>query len=149
MKAAMKTTRTHFRFSPGFSLLELLVVISIIGILIAMGTAAFTTAQRKSRDARRRADIKSYQNAMEQYYAVNNGSYPAAGCGAASSFFSGGTPTDPSPSKSYTCYSDADSFCACAILDETGKGNATGANAGTATCTFAADSNSYCLSNLQ
>ncbi|MFZ1721320.1 MAG: type II secretion system protein, partial [Microgenomates group bacterium] len=54
---------SRFRTSrqSGFSLLELLVVISIIAILVAMGVAGFTTAQRKARDARRSGDLKAIQ----------------------------------------------------------------------------------------
>lgn len=62
----------------GFTLLELLVVISIIAILVVMGVASYTTAQKKGRDARRRADLKAAQNAFEQYYAVTNSSYPTS-----------------------------------------------------------------------
>jgi len=61
----------------GFTLLEVLVVIAIIGILISMGTAAYTSAQKKSRDSRRSADLKAIQNAFEQYYA-DNGRYPTS-----------------------------------------------------------------------
>ncbi len=62
----------------GFTLLELLVVISIIGILVAIGAASYTTAQQKSRDARRKGDLKAAQSAFEQYYAVTNSSYPTS-----------------------------------------------------------------------
>lgn len=58
----------------GFTLIELLVVISIIGVLSAIGLSTFSGAQKKARDARRRADLKQIQNAMEQYY-INYGTY--------------------------------------------------------------------------
>ena len=139
------------RFSSGFTLLELLVVVSIIGILIAVSTAAFSTAQRKSRDAKRRGDVKSMQNAFEQYVAQNDGSYGAS-CAAMTTLngtpiLAGGIPTDPKTGVAYTCDSDSTSYCACATL-ELGGGNSS-----TATCTALgapSSSNSYyCLGNLQ
>lgn len=60
----------------GFTLLELLVVISIIAMLITIGLSSFSTAQRKGRDAKRKSDIKEIQNALEQYYSVCGYSYP-------------------------------------------------------------------------
>jgi len=59
-----------------FTLLEMLVVIGIIAILVALGTSSYSTAQKKARDARRKSDMKSFQNAMEQCYSVNSYSYP-------------------------------------------------------------------------
>jgi len=59
-----------------FTLLEMLVVIGIIGILIGLGALSYSTAQKKARDAKRKQDLKAFQNAMEQCYAVNNYSYP-------------------------------------------------------------------------
>lgn len=61
----------------GFTLIELLVVIAIIGILSSVVLASLNSARRKGRDARRVADIKQLQLALELYYDAN-GSYPAA-----------------------------------------------------------------------
>lgn len=63
-------------FNSGFTLLELLVVISIIVILITMGLSSFSTAQKKGRDAKRKSDMKEVQNALEQYYSVCGYKYP-------------------------------------------------------------------------
>lgn len=60
----------------GFTLIELLVVISIIVILITMGMTSFTTAQRKGRDAKRKADLREIKNALEQYYSICSFVYP-------------------------------------------------------------------------
>ncbi len=60
----------------GFTLMELLVVISIIAILISIGLTSFSTAQKKARDSKRKSDIKEVQNALEQYYSVCGSNYP-------------------------------------------------------------------------
>ena len=52
----------------GFTLIELLVVIAIIGILASIVLASLNTARKKSRDARRVADIKQIQLALELYF---------------------------------------------------------------------------------
>ncbi len=69
----MKNSLHHHR---GFTLLELLVVVSIIGIMVTLGISSFSTAQKKGRDAKRKSDIKEVQSALEQYYSVCNFSYP-------------------------------------------------------------------------
>ncbi|NOY35889.1 MAG: type II secretion system protein [bacterium] len=60
----------------GFTLIELLVVIAIIGILSSIVLASLNSARKKGKDARRVADIKQIQLALEMYYDDNNGSYP-------------------------------------------------------------------------
>ncbi len=133
----------------GFTLLEILVVISIIGILIAIGASAFSTAQKKSRDARRSGDLKAVQNAFEQYYAANSSSYAACNT-MASQLVSGAMLTDPKTSAAYICTVDATTtrYCVCALLDNAGEGNASTAGAG-GVCAYAAGGNYFCVSSLQ
>ncbi len=84
------------KFSKGFTLIELMVAISIIAILSGILYADFNTARKQSRDAQRRADLTSLQNAIE-LYKNKNGRYPT-GCNAAGSW-SGQT------GSSYACAS--------------------------------------------
>lgn len=59
----------------GFTLIELLVVIAIIGMLSSVILASLNSARKKSRDARREADLKQLQTALELYY-NDNAKYP-------------------------------------------------------------------------
>ena len=64
----------------GFTLVETLVVITIVAILISIVTFNFQEARKKSRDKIRQADLQSLQLAIELYKS-QNGRYPAMGCG--------------------------------------------------------------------
>ena len=59
----------------GFTLLELLVVIGIIGLLASVIVVNLTAARKKARDTKRIADVRNIQTAAESYYA-KNGFYP-------------------------------------------------------------------------
>lgn len=61
----------------GFTLIELLVVIAIIGILSSVVLASLNSARRKSRDARRVADIGQLRLALELYFDSTR-DYPTA-----------------------------------------------------------------------
>lgn len=61
----------------GFTLVELLVVMAIIGILAVISLANFRTSQIKARDAERKNDLRQIANALEAYMS-DHGSYPAA-----------------------------------------------------------------------
>lgn len=133
-----------------FTLLEILVVISIIGILVALGTAAFSTTQKKGRDARRKADIKALQNGFEQFHAKTN-AYPISSVEANdTTIFPAGLPEDPKNSGEniYSLNFGADAFCVCALL-ESSTGNASALPAGGVTSCSYGTGSYYCLSNLQ
>lgn len=66
---------TNFKVKRGFSLIELLIVITIIAVLIGAGTVSWTNAQQKGRDAKRKSDLKAVQQALEVYFQTN-GKYP-------------------------------------------------------------------------
>lgn len=65
------------RFLPGFTLVELMVVIAIIGLLTAAGTMIVTSVRARARDARRTANIDQLMKALDLY---NNqtGAYPVS-----------------------------------------------------------------------
>lgn len=107
----------------GFTLVELLVVISIIAILSVIGITIFSSAQKAARDAKRRADLKAIANALEQFKTAT-GNYPqVANTGgpwfcensetngnfsentqiiaALSPYFTGGIPKDPLNNSTY------------------------------------------------
>lgn len=59
----------------GFTIVELLIVIVVIGILAALVITTFTGIQQKARNTERETDIKALQGQIEAYYA-QNGKYP-------------------------------------------------------------------------
>ena len=134
----------------GFTLMELLIVIALIGILVTMGVASYSTAQIKSRDARRKSDMKTIQNGFEQYYSENNGDYPVDNTVESdTSYFPGGFPKDPKPAPyvQYNWTPDASgaTYCFCATLETAGGGNAINSNA-MGTC--ASGCSFYCVGNI-
>ena len=67
-----KTVKTqNLVFRRGFTLIELLVVIAIIGILATLAVVALQQARKNARDAKRIADIKQMQTALELFFNDN------------------------------------------------------------------------------
>lgn len=56
----------------GFTLVELVIVIAIIGVLAGLAIPHFLDSQAKTRSARAAADMRILQSAIEQYMAAGN-----------------------------------------------------------------------------
>jgi prepilin-type N-terminal cleavage/methylation domain-containing protein len=64
------------RFQKGFTIVELLIVIVVIGILAALVITTYNGIQQKGRNTERTTDLKAVQGQLEAYYA-QNGRYPS------------------------------------------------------------------------
>lgn len=147
----MKLPNLNFfknHFSKSFTLLELLVVIGIIAILVGLGTMSYSTAQKKSRDAKRKSDLKTIQNALEQYYSICGYRYPSSygflssgSLTCATQVILGSAPRDPL-GQSYSCVGTCNEtqYNICPPLV------AGGSRLETTSCTNGSD---CCVSNLQ
>lgn len=56
----------------GFTLIEMLIVISIISIILSITAVTYTQVSKQSRDARRKTDLEQLRGALEQFRATNN-----------------------------------------------------------------------------
>lgn len=63
----------------GFTLIEMLVVVSIIALLAAVIFSFIQSTNLKTRDIKRVSDIKRIQTAIQLYYIDHNGTYPPSG----------------------------------------------------------------------
>ncbi|MDD4784932.1 MAG: type II secretion system protein [Candidatus Shapirobacteria bacterium] len=137
----------------GFTLFELLVSISIIGILTALASVAFSGAQKKARDARRLQDVKAVQTAAEQWYSQNNYIYQASAgtWGTILAVY----PVDPKTGVAYRyTHPDAtnNTYCVCAEVENPANGNSVAGNSATNDCiitTPSASTNYFCAKNQQ
>jgi prepilin-type N-terminal cleavage/methylation domain-containing protein len=64
------------RIRKGFTLVEILIVVVILGILAAIVVPQFTNATQDAQAGNLKAQLKSLQNQIELYNARNNGTYP-------------------------------------------------------------------------
>lgn len=77
----------------GFTIVELLIVIVVIGILAALVITTYNGIQQKGRNTERQTDLKAIQGQLEAYYA-QNGKYPTSGAQASATAGLGATSAD-------------------------------------------------------
>lgn len=140
--------------SKAFTLIEILVVATIIALLAAIGAVSYTQINKSSRDARRKTDLEQIRAAVEMYRS-NNNAYPSAAqitftCPSsgsltdASNTYLSKIPNDPkcSSSPAYTYFytsPSASDYTVGAYLENTPSSGAT-----CGTC-FGSTACNYCL----
>jgi prepilin-type N-terminal cleavage/methylation domain-containing protein len=61
----------------GFTLIEILAVIIIVGILASMATASMFKLRSKAQDTKRLSDMRQIQYALDRYASDHGGQYPS------------------------------------------------------------------------
>ncbi|MBU2052368.1 prepilin-type N-terminal cleavage/methylation domain-containing protein [Patescibacteria group bacterium] len=105
----------------GFTLIEILVTVSIIGLLTMIGLTNFRVANQKARDGRRQGDLEQIKAALE-LYRTDEAEYPTdISSGTIQSptgtVYMNEVPTDPISTREYYYSSDSDTYTLCAALE--------------------------------
>ena len=136
----------------GFTLVELLISISIIAVLSAIMIAGFSNAQKNGRDQRRISDLKAIQNAAEQIvllsgtYPVNSNWYRSTSPSwtVNSQVVLAKVPTDPKGGDYLTYNISSSAYCVCALMEKSNNINAEDSQ-----CSFNTIGNYFCVKNQQ
>lgn len=119
------------RLRSGFTLIELMIAITIVAIVSSIGFVTYSTAQRNARDTRRKQDLRQIATALELYYQKNSNQFPAgssmkddqaAWSNLLSSQYINRMPKDPKGGGNYVYLyhsSDTSSYFLCALLENT------------------------------
>lgn len=107
------------RSKNGFTLVEILVVATIIAVLSGLGFVSYATLSKQSRDSRRIADLQNLRSALE-FYNSEAGQYPlSANINVlVTEGYLQSIPKDPKTEENYIYYSlDGSSYELCTNLE--------------------------------
>ncbi len=76
MKNGIMTVQTRWRRQAGFTLIDLLIALAIIGILATLATGAFGNARLKAARAEGRSALMQLMHQQEHYYTLHHGYLP-------------------------------------------------------------------------
>lgn len=95
------------RKKKGFTIIELLVVMTVIAIMVGLALPRFKGMQDEGNIAKAKGELRTLQTAVESYYIHNNSAYPATGASALQTALASAVPsiityvpTDPFSSSS-------------------------------------------------
>jgi general secretion pathway protein G len=97
----MVAARQGTRATAGFTLIELMIVMSLIVILASVGLTMYTNSQTSAREAVLREDLFRMRDAIDQYYADKN-RYPASLDALVTDKYIRAIPVDPFTNSSET-----------------------------------------------
>jgi len=84
------------RNSKGFTLIELMIVVLIIGILAAIAIPNFVSMQDRAKEGSVKSNMHTLQLAIEDFAVTNDGTYPvAADAATVAGLLPGGALTNP------------------------------------------------------
>jgi general secretion pathway protein G len=119
------------RARKGFTMIELLVSVTIIAVLTIIGVVSYSSVNKRSRDVKRKSDMEQMRSALEMYRS-DNGEYPDTGAGAFAdasgltaflvTTYMPSIPSDPNADNSYYYQPVAtagvnSTYCVCAKLE--------------------------------
>lgn len=64
-------------FKKGFTLVELMIVITVIAILATIAVVSFSRVQKQARDTKRKGDLRALATALQAYFTEKN-TYPGS-----------------------------------------------------------------------
>lgn len=94
MEQSIEIGKCGARGAHGFTLLELMIVVSIIGILATLAVPSYQSSVVKAKEAALRQDLSTFRDVLDQHKA-DQGKYPPSLSALVSAGYLRGIPKDP------------------------------------------------------